>query len=130
MANEKPIKVGIDKKNLVLGCLSRLPEGGIKEANAEISLGVREVADIRWQLVRYLNLLESIFVAGRHNVADMDILIEQFGYLVSPREGHHLLKKFREAIGADSYPALSELEKILEERRSKPGAGKGPIIKT
>jgi len=91
---------------------------------------VREVADIRWQLVRYLNLLESIFVAGRHNVADMDILIEQFGYLVSPREGHHLLKKFREAIGADSYPALSELEKILEERRSKPGAGKGPIIKT
>jgi len=74
--------------------------------------------------VRYLNILESIFVAVRHNVADKDILIEQFGFLLSPREGYHLLKTFRHVLGTEGYPALSELEGELENRhiatRGKP----------
>jgi hypothetical protein len=128
LAGERPMRLSIDKRNLVLGCLSHVPEGGLKESNNEILLDEREVAEIRWQLVRYLNILESIFVAARHNVADKDILLEQFGYLVSSRQGHHLLKRFRDAVGGESYPALSELEKTLEERHSRSQPGKPKIV--
>jgi hypothetical protein len=127
LAKEKPLRLGTEKRDLVSGVLSKIPEGGLKEQGGEILLGEREVSDIRWQVVRYLNNLESIFAAARHNVADRGILIEQFGFLVSPREGHHLLRKFRDALGgAEAYPGLHELEEELERKYKAREEGKPP----
>jgi len=128
LIHERPLRLSAEKKNLVLGVLSKVPQEGLLEQNGEITLKEREVSDVRWQLVRYLNILESIFAAARHNVADKDILIEEFGFLHSPTEGFHLLKKFRDAMGADSYPALMELDEELEQRR-KLEKGKEPTDK-
>jgi hypothetical protein len=70
-----------------------------------------------------LNILESLFVAARHGVADSDILEEQFDYLYDKGKGYYVMKKFRDAMGGEkSYPALDELERKLKERHPpKPG---------
>ncbi len=127
LVNERPLKFPADKKGHLLGVLSKVPEGGLQEKDGQILLGESEVSEIRWQLVRYLNILESIFAAARHNIADKEILIEQFGFLVSPREGHHLLKRFREALGTEGYPSLSELEKELEKLHETKASEKAAV---
>ncbi len=127
LVNEKPLRLNANKKSLLLGVLSNVPPEGLQESNGEILLGEKEVSDIRWHLVRYLNNLESIFTAVRHNVADKQIMVEQFEYLVSPQEGYHLLKKFRDALGPRGFPALGELEQELAERHKAP-VGRGPVV--
>jgi hypothetical protein len=117
MVAEEPITLIAKKKNLVLGCLSKIPEGGIPEHGGEITLGKKEVSEIRWQVVRYLNILESIFAGCKHGVADEAILIEEFGFLDSPTEGHHLLKRFRDKVGPQGYPGIEWLESRLAEMR-------------
>jgi hypothetical protein len=127
LAKEEPLTLNKKHKDLVLGVLSAVPKSGLEETPHGIVLDKSQVADIRWQLVRYLNILESIFVAARHGVASKEILIEQFHYLYDKKEGHYVLKKFREAMGgAEAYPALDDLERELSERH-KPIPGQDRI---
>jgi hypothetical protein len=127
LVDEKPLRLSIEHEELVLGVLSQIPEKGLKKEGQDILLSKREVSDIRWQVVRYLNTLESIFAAARYKVADRDILIDQFGFLVSPEKGYHLLRKVREALGgAKAYPGLHELEEELEQRRKPKDAPARP----
>jgi hypothetical protein len=126
---ERPLKLPVAQKSRLLAVLSKIPQGGLPEKDGQIILGESEVSELRWQVVRYLNILESIFAAARHNIADKEILIEQFGYLVSPKEGHHLLKKFREALGKEGYPALNQLEEDLERQHTAKPSTKAPVDK-
>jgi hypothetical protein len=124
LVREEELTLSKFHKDLVLGVLSAVPPPTLKETADEIHLDKRQVAEIRWQVVRYMNILESIFVAARHKVADKNILVEQFDFLFNPEEGHYFLKKFREAMGgAKAYPALSELEEELKARHDKRTAG-------
>jgi len=126
LADEKPLTLPKDKENIVLGCLAKPPEGGLKEENGRILLGVREVSEIRWQVVRYLNLLEILFSASRHNVADKGIVAEQFSYLAE--KGNHLLRPFRDALGGETaYPAIASFEEDLKQQKLKQIRGKPRI---
>jgi hypothetical protein len=127
LAKEEELALDKAHKELVMGVLTPGPHYVLKETAHEIVLDKSQVADIRWQLVRYLNNLESIFVAARHGVANEEILIEQFDYLYDERQGHHILQNLREALGgAKAYPALHELEKKLTAKHG-PAAPLGTI---
>ena len=130
LAKEEEFTLSKAHKDLVLGVLSTVPPPTLKETAHGIHLDKSQVAEIRWQVVRYMNILESIFVAARHKVANKEILVEQFDFLFNPKEGHYFLKNFREAMGgAKAYPALSELEEELRARHNKRIAGL-PEIRT
>jgi len=85
------------------------------EENKYIEISERESSEIRWAVISYLNHLETILAAVRHNVADKDIVYEQFTYLVSPSDGHYLLEDFRKASGgATSYPSIEAFANELK----------------
>jgi len=100
-------------------------EKEIKKENGKIALSVEEVSQIRWDVISYLNLLEAVLMAWRHNIADKEMIFEEFKYLVKPSEGHDVLKEFRKAAG-DTFPAIDEFVKKLEEK-SLLSTGKGKI---
>jgi hypothetical protein len=127
LADEHELTIDKKYKDLVLGVLSVVPKDGLNESDRGIILYRSQVADIRWQVVRYLNILESVFVAARHGVANREILVEQFNYLYDKGKRHYVLKKFREVLGgAEAYPALDELETSLREKHT-PTEGLKPI---
>ena len=97
-----------------------VPAIGQVAVNAEgkIALSSSQVSILRKQVVSYLNLLETILSARRHNVADPDMLKEQFGNLVVPREGKHLLTHFRAiAGGVEAFPSIELFVKEIEDEK-------------
>lgn len=92
------------------------------------SLTAKESTEVRWVTVSYLNALESVLASWRHNVADRTILEEQFGYLVSPEEGHFILENFRVASGGNkTFPAIGEFVNHIRDSRPNRTPGKPPL---
>ena len=118
---------GVDEKYklLLVGCLEEKEEN-FKVEDKKINLTVNQVVKIRWELISYLNKLESILLAWRHNVADKDIIEEQFKYLIRLEDGHELLPEFISASG-DGYPSIKEFAEHLK-KTSKVKEGKKKIV--
>lgn len=93
--------------------------------NDEIILKQHCVSNLRWQTICYLNILEFILSAWRHNIADREIIEEQFEYLINDKEGHQLVHNFRIACGgSDAYPSLENFANHIKEKRQiKNGQG-------
>ncbi|MBN4063495.1 hypothetical protein JYT79_01805 [Cardiobacterium sp. AH-315-I02] len=126
--NENAIKIDIKNKHLILGCLPDTTDEKIKswDDNKTIDLSENESAEIRWIIVSYLNTLETIMTAWRHNLADKQIISEQFSYLVSAKDGHAILKNFREAAGGrSSFPGIADF--VEETEKVKATGGKDKI---
>ena len=87
----------------------------------EIEVSSRNSAYIRWQLIKYLNLLESILSAWASNIADKVLIENQFSYLFEKEGSSKALKEFREiAGGIDSYPSIELFErKMLKKKERK-----------
>ena len=122
----------IDNKNygLFLGSLSPTSATlrGEHKPEGDIEVSERESSEIRWSIIYYLNHLEAILSAVRHNVADKKIIHEQFSYLVAPSEGHYLLEDFRKiAGGATTYPSIDAFAIELKSTHEKTKPGK-PLI--
>ena len=120
---------GVEEKyeEIIKGCLLGGPEKLIlKREGGEIKLTQVQVSQIRWEVVSFLNMLEGVMAAWRHNVADRDIIEEEFQYLVSPEKDHYILKDFRiVAGGKDVFPAIQEFVEKLEKKSTfKSGKGK------
>lgn len=126
--NQKPFKVSKDKEVLLKACLSGVLLKPILKIDGDsISLDIAEVSAIRWLVVSYLNQLESILSAWRHNVADREIIEEEFNYLVSS-DSYQILKDFRNAEkGVNTFPAIDEFVKLLHPDSQMPPQGKGKI---
>ena len=91
-----------------------------RNQDGKITLGEKEVTEIKIELVNFLNMLEAILSAWRHNVADRDILKEEFHFLVLPEEGHDILKNFRKAAGGKaSCPSIEEFVEHIEKDQSR-----------
>ena len=124
---QEPLK--IEKKHI--GLLRAALEVEVEAPNgSDIPLEETQSSELRWQVVTFLNNLESVLSAWRHNVADKEIISEQFRYLVSPTDGHYILEEFRIAAGGNhTYPAIKEfVDHINEELKSKGNsAGKPPV---
>ncbi|HEY6874712.1 MAG TPA: hypothetical protein VI298_18485 [Geobacteraceae bacterium] len=95
-------------------------------SNDEIVLKQHCISNLRWQIICYLNSLEFILSAWRHNIADREIIEEQFEYLINDKEGHQLVHNFRIACGGpDTYPSLENFANHIKEKRNiKNGQGK------
>lgn len=129
LLNQESFTVDSKHKELLLGCVSKessLHESS-KNPDGQIEIPVSDCADIRWQIVSYLNNLESTLSAWRHNVADRDMLEEQYHFLVSPSDGHYLLKEFRKAAGGPRhFPSIEEFVLHIENK-SKNSSGKAQV---
>ncbi|MEQ4618293.1 MAG: hypothetical protein ABN482_09625 [Corticimicrobacter sp.] len=119
LLNQESFKVDSKHRELLLGCISKESNlhNSTKDSDSQIEIPVSDSADIRWQIVSYLNNLESTLSAWRHNVADRNMLEEQYQFLISPSEGHYLLKEFRKAAGGPRhFPSIEEFVSHIENK--------------
>jgi len=119
--HQKPFKVPSEKKSMLVGCLVGVTdESALKEENGFIQLREKDVAHIRWQVITDLNLLETILSAWHHSIADKDIIMEEFHYLISREKGHTILKNFRDAAGGnDVFPSIAQFVKAIDKQRAE-----------
>ena len=75
---------------------------------------------IRNSITRYLNRLETIMSSWRHEVADREIIEEEFKYMGANEE--HSMTKLRQHIGFESFPAIDDFMKKIQGIRSGKGA--------
>jgi hypothetical protein len=118
---EQELVLNADRKGLVEACLTN--HVGIVEKEGRIVLSSAQVAEIRYLVVRYLNTLETVLAGWRHSISDQTIISEEFRYLLEPKQGHKMLKVFRQSLGDENYPAIHQFEEYLSESK-KPAAGK------
>ena len=117
---QEELEIETKHKSLLEACIDN---PSIKEENNKIQLSRKQVSEIRWEVISYLNKLEAILSAWRHNIADREMLLEQFRYLIKPEDGHTLLEEFLKISG--SYPSIEEFAKhINEQAKSKSGKNK------
>jgi hypothetical protein len=89
-------------EHVLRGCIPAELHEGLEKQDGRIYLKEDVVTIVRWEMVTYLNQLESILMASRHNIADRDLIEEQSRYLVKRSEGSYLLETFRTAAGGAS----------------------------
>ncbi len=124
--NQESVKVDATKfKSSLKKILELSDDNNLEEHNDEITLNEGHVSKLRWYIVSYLNMLESILVAWQYSIIDRDIIERQFSYLISPEQGHYALKHFRSAAGGEKvFPAIEMFSKHLDEKRRKNLKGK------
>ena len=85
--------------------------------NRVIKLKPLEVNILRDDVIKYLNLLESVLAARQYGVADDKLITKEFKYLVQPQSGQSVLNVFIEAMNdIESYPAI---KKFCEDMNKK-----------
>ncbi len=120
------------EKNLKESFFSIFPEAAddmhhaIEENETNFVVPEKYSALLRWELVSYLNTLETVLSAWNHKVADREMIEEQFEYFVSPEDNHYMLQEFRRAAGgAKHYPCIEVFVEHLKNKRSiREGKGK------
>jgi len=117
--NQDETKVSIKYKRHLISVLSKkLPNDDIKEENDCMIITGEDVTKLRWIVMRYLNLLESILVAWQYSIVDRDIIEHQFSYLFVPEHGHEALRRFRIAAGGEkTFPAIEVFTAHIDERK-------------
>lgn len=117
----RPFSISADHRNLVIACLQPdIPEDELRETDGRLLLTETHVKIIKWQLVSYINLLESILSAWRHNTADREMIEEQFQYLVAPEKGMTLFEVYRKVVdGPHTLPAINEFAATILKRRAE-----------
>jgi len=91
----------------------------------EILLTKTESAALRMIAITFLNMLEVVATAWRHNIADRGILEEEFADIISPRTNRFALDTFRAVTGI--YPSISMMEHQLQQRK-RVTSGKPAIL--
>lgn len=81
-------------------------EGSDIVLQPELTLRLREIT------AYYLNILETVFFAWRHNIADRQLIAEEFGALIAPPDGTYPLEEMACATG--KYPSIRQ---FLEDRQ-------------
>lgn len=100
-----------------------------KECDCLVMLNRRQIKKLRWHVISYLNLIESILVSWQYSVAEREIIEQQLSFMVSPKEGRNVLEDFRIAAGAEeSYPAIEIFCNHLEGKRKKKLIEKGKLF--
>ncbi len=92
---------------------NRLIQGKTKmkaiESEKMVKLSPCEVNTLRDDVIKYLNLLESILAARQFKIADNKLIKTEFKYLVKSKSGECVLSVFREAMNdIESYPAIKK----------------------
>jgi hypothetical protein len=72
----------------------------------------------RYTIVAYLNslYLEVVMIACHHEIANREIILREFQFLVKPGEDSAALETFRVAVGVEAFPEIGAFVKALRER--------------
>ena len=92
-----------------------------------IKLTSYQVHELRRETIAYLNMLEVVLSAKRHQVADETIIKEEFLDLVVPSQNRSILSEFRKAAGISTYPAIEEFVREMENDRNALKQGKDKL---
>lgn len=118
--NDRP-----EKKDICVSCNGDAD----RDCDHQIILKRRHIKRLRWHIISYLNLLESILVSWQYSVAEREIIEQQLKFMVSPKEGKNVLEGFRIAAGSEeSYPAIEIFCNHMESERKKKLKEKGKIF--
>jgi hypothetical protein len=124
LAEGKSFNIDSTKKDLIVELFPQYDSGN----NQILSLNEVQSSILRWEVVNYLNNLESVLSAWKHNVADKVILEEQFTYLYNPKENHTIVENFRIALEIDTYPGIKEfIDHLKNNLKSNVIKGKSKI---
>lgn len=75
--------------------LRHVARGKIEKRADKIIVSSAQSSAIRYYIVRYLNGLEGVLAAWRHNVADREMIDEQFRGFVSHENREFILENYR-----------------------------------
>ena len=98
------------------GDLKKTSDGEFLVIPKEKTLQIREV------LAFYMNCLEVVFCAWRHNIGDSAFLSEEFGALLATPDGRYPLDEIRSATG--KYPSIAAYIIHAKNLESERPAGK------
>ncbi len=100
-----------------------------KSTESTYTIDGKQLSELRWYIVTYLNLLETVLVAWKQNVVDREIIEHEFSYLYDESKGWDVLSGFRNAAGGKKvYPVIDEFceklkcnsdEKSIMKNKSK-----------
>lgn len=94
----------------------------------KVELNKREISKLRWLVLSYLNMFESILIAWQYSVADRKIIEAQFSYLFDTKNGCDGLSNFRAACGGETcYPASEIFSAHVREEKRKNLVSKGNV---
>jgi len=103
-------------------------KGKRKQKNGKVKISKEEVKKLRFLVILYLNMLESILTAWQMSIVDREVIERQFAYLYKPEEDKKCLENFRIAAGGEEcFPAISGFILKLQEDRKKIIKEKGYI---
>lgn len=86
------------------------------------------IKKLRFSIIQYLNLLETVLIGWQNGIVDRDIIESQFTYLHDPTNNKNCLQDFRTASGSEeTYPSIEAFCIKLVENRKKKLKGKDYI---
>lgn len=74
------------------------------------------LAQLRWYVISYLNMLETIMIALKMGIVDSDTIYQQYSYLYNEEKGWNVLRDFRMAAGKNAYP---NIEAFIDDLKRK-----------
>jgi hypothetical protein len=98
---------------------SLLPHDLIQQQdnNGRVQVDESACRAIKIQLMKYLNILETVATAWRHNIADREIIEEEFKSIVSVKTNAFVLEEFRLATGI--YPSIAEFTEAIKKNQNQ-----------
>ncbi len=91
----------------------------------------KQLSELRWHIITYLNMLETVLVAWKQGVVDRAIIEHEFAYLYNQSKGWDVLSGFRDAAGGKTnYPVIYEFcEKLNKNDNEKNSMKDGKVLK-
>ena len=99
-----------------------------KEANGKFTIQDQVLNELRWYVVSYINMLETLLLAWQMGIVDRDTIEIQFSFLFNPEMERNGLEAFRNAAGGrKNYPVTYEFCAKLEESMRPQSEEKKPL---
>lgn len=96
--------------------------------NRRVTIEGYYLKKLRFSIIKYLNILESILVGWQNGILDEDVIEVQFSYLYNPTKDKKCLENIRNATGSETnYPAIEMFLIKLEEKRKSRLLRKGKV---
>lgn len=90
----------------------------LKSKSKKVKLDKYYIKKLRYSIIQYLNLVETVLLGWQNGVIDRDVIEQQFSYLYDPTKNKNCLQDFRVAAGSESnYPSIEAFFLKLEENR-------------
>ena len=94
--------------------------GSCKLKSEKVVLDKYYMKKLRYSILQYLNLLETVLLGWQNGVIDREVVEQQFSFLHDPANNKNCLQDFRIAAGSESaYPSIEAFCVKLEENRKK-----------